>query len=141
MNAKQIALLASMAALFSGPALAEDPLIVVYTVNANTCGKVLALESMVTREAASPDGRVTIAGYEKVLWDRYEEATGYIEGFLTAVNLENYRHGGAGDISKSARVNTDVWPRVLSWCRTNPTSDIYAAVNNYVMTVGGADRP
>jgi hypothetical protein len=135
---KRLALLASIAALLSGPAMAEDH-IAFHQVRADTCSKVLGLESFITRRAKSADGWMEIANYEQAAFNRYQEASGYIGGYLSAINVENHRHGGDGHLFKN-NLYTEVWPWVLSWCRANPARGIYDAVSIYVDTVAG-NRP
>jgi hypothetical protein len=136
---RRLALLASVASLLCGPAWAEDNNIAVYTIRADNCGKVLALESLITRRVESANGRMTIRNDERINYERFQEASGYIAGYLTALNLENWRHGGNGDLFK-INIHTDVWPWVLSWCRANPTRDIYNAVSDITQTIAG-NRP
>jgi hypothetical protein len=111
-----------------------------YQVVTDTCGKVLALESIANRQAESRDGGITIRGDEETNHTRFVENSGYIKGYLSALNVVSHRHGGRGDLFGTTDIYADVWPWLLDYCRRNPNDGFYGALNQYAITVTG-NRP
>jgi hypothetical protein len=136
---KRIAMLASVAALLSGPAIAADDhvgMIAVYVPNRSTCGQLLSLEA-VSAKTSNGNGTISLTPAESNQYQWYIEATGWLKGYLTAMNYESDRHNGSANLFEGVDIYKDVWPWVLSWCRSNPTRNIHAAAYAFVKTTAG----
>jgi hypothetical protein len=113
--------------------------IAIYPAGTETCGKVLLLETFVIRDR-SADGSVFVSADERQNFELYLETSGFIAGYLTAVNAETQRHSGSGNLFSANRTVMDVWPWIISWCRINPTKTLSYATGTFVETVAG-NRP
>jgi hypothetical protein len=109
----------------------------IWSPGAKTCPQLLTLEPIAERFLSSPTAshKVEIYGYEEETASQYVEASGYIQGFLTATNIEDWKHGGTGHAVEGVGNAQDAWPWVFSWCRQNPTGEIQQALSQYVETM------
>jgi hypothetical protein len=79
--------------------------VAVFYPGAKTCGQLLSLDTIAERVARSPRV-VLISNAEVPSAYLFKEASGFIAGYLTAINVDYARHDGIGsviDIVRSIR--------------------------------------